>query len=704
MLSSETLLTTWRTRWRKGMGRDLQVPYSESAATTWIERQRQAPFWHLPVSGRIALLVCAVFMLLAPTIGLTLNGQILFATVQLVFAVVLSRYAGPVCAVALVGLSVIASSRYLYWRLLTTLPVAGGEWLWGLLLALTEVFVALAWALRMAELHAPLFRVPPALPKAAVNWPRVDVLLWCEARDPEGQRAQLHAQIQAVQQWDWPANKLQLHVAGPQLSDAVLAQLLPGAAHAHSAPQPRAEWLASLGGELLLVVEAPGDLPADVLHSGAASLVEQLARAYLCTPHSASAPSVWARAPLRCPEDFPPLMLARRAALLALVRGRQRWAVTGWLPPGSQVAQETPRTEDWLLSDAVMRRQAWAWRWQVRALLRGLQFYAPLAWALVWITPLLALGLGWAPVRSTWTELLAYGLPHLLMLGFANRAQDREGRLPTMRLLHEWALQLAMLWRTARAFLGTQLRYAGGRLWPQRVPRFPNPALPAVLRWREGLLLGLHAVVLLPRVLQPSIDLAGGGSLTALYVVWALYNVLDSFARLALAKEAALVQAETERRARQEALLILGAGRVLRATTLNFPQVPLRLRWERSPGSALEPGQAVTLSVMHRGVEHSFSARIPTGQSGDSAGVEVMIEPIDQANYAAFGAAVFSREAGWPQWLAGRRADQLLPDSAHRLYKTVESVFYDFVIARKGLLSFTQRLRAWIRPGSPNHG
>lgn len=500
-MSPSGLLSAWRERWRKPRGAELHVPYRRGAVVHWLDRARNSHFWTLPGAGPLALAGVLLFLVLTPQAGLTLNGQILYAALLLGFAALLRRYAGPVCALSMVSLSLMATTRYLAWRLLDTLPVNPVDLAWGLLLWATEALLALAWMLRLASHHGP---------------------------------------------------------ADPQ--------------------------------------------------------------------------------------------------------------------PG--------------------------WRQRAQGLRQALVFYAPLARALAVATPLLCLGLGLAPVLADPAHLLAYGLPHLLLVQMANQAQDREGRLSSTGLWREWLLEGVILWRTARACVQTQLRYLAGRWWPASRPGLADVSLGRA-GWLTGGLLVLHALVLVPLWRHPPSASAWHDTLLPVYLLWAGSNVLAALARLALAKETALVSREAARRATQDVLLTLGPGRLARARTANFPEPLLQLDWLPAPARMPGTGDRVSISVLHRGREHTFEAEV---RAGTGKGLTLAIAATDLSDYQAFGAAVYSREAGWPGWLPARRADQILPDWAHRLAAAAESVFYDFVIARRGLRPWVQKLQAWLRPGTQHHG
>ncbi|MDR6233281.1 cellulose synthase (UDP-forming) [Pseudomonas psychrotolerans] len=166
---------------------------------------RPIPRW-IQVLGCLALMLLAALLVSVP---MGLEEQTFFAAVCFGFALLLRRLPGRLPVIMLIVLSLLASLRYLYWRLTATL---GFE---------TPLEMVLGYGLVAAELYAltvlifgyvqtiwPLRRAPAPLPEDPAEWPTVDVFIptYNEALSI------VKLSILAAQAIDWPRDKLRVHV------------------------------------------------------------------------------------------------------------------------------------------------------------------------------------------------------------------------------------------------------------------------------------------------------------------------------------------------------------------------------------------------------------------------------------------------------------------------------------------------------------
>ncbi|APQ13646.1 UDP-forming cellulose synthase catalytic subunit [Pseudomonas oryzihabitans] len=177
-----------------------RAPSPEPAKAT-----RPLPRW-AQVLGWSALGLLAALLVSVP---MALDEQALFAIGCFVAALLLRRLPGRLPVIMLIVLSLLASLRYLYWRLTATL---GFE---------TPLEMVLGYGLVAAELYAltvlvfgylqtiwPLRRTPVPLPEDPSAWPTVDVFIptYNEALSI------VKLSILAAQAIDWPRDKLRVHV------------------------------------------------------------------------------------------------------------------------------------------------------------------------------------------------------------------------------------------------------------------------------------------------------------------------------------------------------------------------------------------------------------------------------------------------------------------------------------------------------------
>ncbi|MEJ3596513.1 UDP-forming cellulose synthase catalytic subunit [Pseudomonas bubulae] len=168
----------------------------------------------LPVAARRAVLactagVCAVLGLLIITAPFDLYAQCIFAIGCFVAALVLRRIPGRMTILIMIGLSLTASLRYMYWRLTETLGF--DDWVdmaFGYGLVLAEIYALVVLVFGYLQTAWPLRRQPVLLKSPPSEWPVVDVFIpsYNEALDI------VKLTIFAAQSMDWPRDKLRVHV------------------------------------------------------------------------------------------------------------------------------------------------------------------------------------------------------------------------------------------------------------------------------------------------------------------------------------------------------------------------------------------------------------------------------------------------------------------------------------------------------------
>ena len=133
---------------------------------------------------------------------------IFFITLWLV-ALILKKIPGQLALLTLVLMSVIASSRYLWWRYSTTLVWFNLQSeIFGVLLIFAETYVTLVLILGYFQSLWPLNRQPVKLPKDPNDWPSVDVMIatYNESLDI------VKLGIYAALGMDWPQEKLNIYL------------------------------------------------------------------------------------------------------------------------------------------------------------------------------------------------------------------------------------------------------------------------------------------------------------------------------------------------------------------------------------------------------------------------------------------------------------------------------------------------------------
>jgi cellulose synthase (UDP-forming) len=161
-----------------------------------------------PVS--IALVICAVVVLyFVFTVPLAFGEQLTFAVCCFVCALLFRRANGHFATLTMIMLSVIATGRYMYWRLTETThwehPL---DAIWGLLLVTAEVYAALVLLLGYFQTAWPLKRKPMPLPADRSEWPTVDIFIPTYNEPLSVVKPTIYAAIAL----DYPKDKLSIHV------------------------------------------------------------------------------------------------------------------------------------------------------------------------------------------------------------------------------------------------------------------------------------------------------------------------------------------------------------------------------------------------------------------------------------------------------------------------------------------------------------
>ena len=165
--------------------------------------------WQHPTVRVVAVVFSALLMGLVISVPLDLQGQILFSLGSFVAALLLNKTPGRLSTLAMIVLSISASSRYIYWRFTDTMGFT--RW----------IDAALGYGLMLAELYAfavlligylqtawPLQRRPVPMPTDVSTWPSVDVFIPTYNEPLEVVRQTVFSAMSL----DWPKDRLHIYV------------------------------------------------------------------------------------------------------------------------------------------------------------------------------------------------------------------------------------------------------------------------------------------------------------------------------------------------------------------------------------------------------------------------------------------------------------------------------------------------------------
>ena len=151
-------------------------------------------------------LVALPILIITP---MTLHQQLTLSVAIFIAALVINRFPGRLPTLALIFLSVVVSSRYMYWRVTETmhmdnvldLVLAAG-------LLMAEIYAFVVLLLGYVQTAWPLERKPQPLPADRSLWPTVDILI-PTYNEP---LSVVRPTVLAAMSIDWPRDKLSIFV------------------------------------------------------------------------------------------------------------------------------------------------------------------------------------------------------------------------------------------------------------------------------------------------------------------------------------------------------------------------------------------------------------------------------------------------------------------------------------------------------------
>ncbi|BCQ57788.1 UDP-forming cellulose synthase catalytic subunit [Burkholderia gladioli] len=165
-------------------------------------------FGSLPVIVLLSLFSAGALFFVF-TVPLSNGQQLIFAACCFAAALLFRRIEGHYATLVMMMLSVIATGRYMVWRLTETTywshPLDAA---WGLLLVAAEVYAALILLLGYFQTAWPLKRKPRPLPASRADWPTVDVFIPTYNEPLSVVKPTIYAALAL----DYPPEKLTIHV------------------------------------------------------------------------------------------------------------------------------------------------------------------------------------------------------------------------------------------------------------------------------------------------------------------------------------------------------------------------------------------------------------------------------------------------------------------------------------------------------------
>ena len=691
-MNPRVLLALWRARWSKSGGLH-EVPYLYGKVNKWGTQMATSTLWSVPIIPGIAIIVALMLFWILCASELPLTNQMQFSVGILVVSLFIRRFSGLLVTLVLASLSLIMSSRYLIWRYADTLSTELTiDFLFGFCLCSMELLVCLTVAVGVLRALWPQYRSTAPLITAPERWPRVDIFLLLGGRSP----AEVELMVDQAAAIDWPKKRRLLYLLDDreriELRDFAAmrgARYLVNTAAIQDKAAEVNYALQFSHGEFIAVFDGQDPIEHTILRATLGWFVRDLRLGMLLSPFHFTAPkptplslaqfnvdelsgsfAMFRRSMLTYvtglttenkPEDVaaPHTALKLRAAgFRSAYVGVQRLEISD-----QRALSRQPLPSDSLRSaassplirvDDPFSERTLTYKQRLADLAAGLDFYAVVPRTVFLIAPLLFLLGGFNLIQTSPALFAAYALPHFFQ-GFIVRARLRgQTRYSVEVDLREGLLSLYLMLRTTLRLVRPGISSL------QKMRSFTTPRNDEPIAWASMIWFGAVMLLNLIAVTVGVVDSLTANivqiDVTAMYVIWCGWNVMQLAAMLAVGEEARSIRQHHRQIKSMPAMLKLASGRTVSCTTQNFPQETLELAL-RSPMN-IDVDQSVMVSIFAGQREYAFAAH--TTMVHESRLV-VTIDVDARTAFTALGTTSLSQSLNRPQWLPGPHADRLLP-------------------------------------------
>lgn len=246
-----------------------------------------------------------ISLLLIPACALVImtpmdsDKQYIFGFINIAFILVLGRFKGRKTLIIMIMLSLLMSTRYIYWRAATTLHFNSLlECLLGIGLFMAEIYSWIILLLGFLQTSWPLERSIAPLPADMASWPTVDVYIPTYNESLEVVRDT----VLAAQSMDYPADKMRVYILDdgnrPEVRDfaaAAGAGYIIRAEHIHAKAGNLNHAMQQTTGELICVFDCDHVATRIFLQATVGSFLLDEQLALIQTPHHFYSPDPFER-------------------------------------------------------------------------------------------------------------------------------------------------------------------------------------------------------------------------------------------------------------------------------------------------------------------------------------------------------------------------------------------------------------------------
>ena len=172
-------------------------------------RTTHAAWLQHPVARAALSIFAGLLFALVISIPLELAEQMFFSAATFAAALLLRKTPGRLTTLAMIVLSITASSRYIYWRVMDTTGFENLlDTVFGFGLVLAELYAFAVLLIGYFQTSWPLQRKPVPLPADMALWPSVDVFIPTYNEPLEV----VKQTVFSAMQMDWPGDRLHVYV------------------------------------------------------------------------------------------------------------------------------------------------------------------------------------------------------------------------------------------------------------------------------------------------------------------------------------------------------------------------------------------------------------------------------------------------------------------------------------------------------------
>ncbi len=697
--------------WWRGLRaeRSLQNPrYAYGLLNKLGDTLIESPVWAVPGVVMATTVACLLIICVMVVIPFSLQEQLVFSLMLVVVALVIRDYVGTLVTLVLISLSMIASTRYMYWRLA---PSFGGEisidMVLGLGLLCAELYAWLVMITGFFQTIWPLKRKPVPMPSDLDLWPTVDVFI-PTYNEP---LSVLRPTVMAALGMDWPQAKIKVYV----LDDGRRSEIREfvesvGATHVvrpnnlHAKAGNINAALPNTGGELIAFFDCDHIPTRTFLQTTVGGFLKDKKLALVQTPHHFLSPDPFERNLglfRKMPNEgdlfyglvqdgndlwdatfFCGSCAVIRRKMLVEIGGVATETVTedahtalklhrrGYKTAYLGVVQAAGLATE-SLSAHVGQRIRWArgmaqifrsdnpllgkgLTWQQRLCYLGamLHFFYGLPRLIFLTAPLAYLFFG-AHIMQASADLIAvYALPHLIHVNIASSRTQGKYRNTFWAEVYETALAWYI-------FIPTTLALFAPKIGKFNVTAKGGQVKEEYFDWKIALpyllILLLNGIGLCVGIARLFWWNSQEWGTVLINLVWAGYNLMLLWATLAVAMEQKQIRRHWRVELTAPAMIRFDTGRTVACETSDFSEGGLALKL--AADLHVEVGAVVTVSIFRGEREFSLSARVVFCQG---KALRLRFEALDLLEYQALVSATFSRGDAWLKWLPVRQLDRPL--------------------------------------------